>query len=148
MKNLTFSESTISLLWIKIIARNSGLSCVKTWPTIIYLIKVSNRNIRKRREICSKWTKKAPERRQWRLLGLLNLFFENISNLFLVFLWLKLSMHLFACNSLQSRRSTDLHDVLERSFYVWKDFRKNHLGWLVLWYILPILWNEVSFQGM
>ena len=35
----------------------------------IYLYKVSNRNSRKRCEICSKNTIKAPERRQWRRSG-------------------------------------------------------------------------------
>ena len=34
----------------------------------IFLLKVNNRNTRKRCEICSKLTIKIPERRQWRLL--------------------------------------------------------------------------------
>ena len=33
----------------------------------IYLLKVNNRNTRRRCEICSKLTKKTPERRQWRV---------------------------------------------------------------------------------
>ena len=54
-------------------------------PANIYLVKVNNRNTRKRCEICSKLTIKTPERRQLRVfIGN----FEYISHLFLVFLWL------------------------------------------------------------
>ena len=35
-------------------------------PASIYLLKVNNRNIRKSRETCSKFTVKTPEQRQWR----------------------------------------------------------------------------------
>ena len=54
-------------------------------PTNIYLFKVSNRNIRKRCEICSELTIKIPERRQWRRSDvlLLNL---NIFHTFFYFL--------------------------------------------------------------
>ena len=37
------------------------------YPVGIYLLKVNNRNSRKRCEICSKLTIKTPERRHWRL---------------------------------------------------------------------------------
>ena len=37
-------------------------------PTSMYLFKVSNKNTRKRCEICSKLTIKTPERRQWLVL--------------------------------------------------------------------------------
>ena len=40
-------------------------------PANIYLLKVNNRNTRKRCEICSKLTIKTPERRQWRRSSLL-----------------------------------------------------------------------------
>ena len=36
-------------------------------PVGIYLLKVNNRNTRRRYEICSKLTIKIPERRQWYL---------------------------------------------------------------------------------
>ena len=38
---------------------------VKAHPAGIYLLKVNNRNIRARCEICSKLTIKTPERRHW-----------------------------------------------------------------------------------
>ena len=40
-------------------------------PANIYLLKVNNRNTRKRCETCSKLTIKTPERRQWRRSSLL-----------------------------------------------------------------------------
>ena len=51
-------------------------------PADIYLLKVHNRNIRKRCEICSKLTIKIPERRQWRRSGIFIVNFEHISHLF------------------------------------------------------------------
>ena len=59
---------------------------VSSQPTF-YLFK-SNRNIRKRCEICSKLTIKTPERRQLRRLGV----FEHVSHFLLVFLLLTLNM--------------------------------------------------------
>ena len=59
---------------------------VSSQPTF-YLFK-SNRNIRKRCEICSKLTMKTPERRQLRGLGV----FEHVSHFLLVFLLLTLNM--------------------------------------------------------
>ena len=59
---------------------------VSSQPTF-YLFK-SNRNIRKRCEICSKLTIKTPERRQLRVLGV----FEHVSHFLLVFLLLTLNM--------------------------------------------------------
>ena len=61
------------------------------FPANIYLLKVRNWNIRKRCEICSKLTIKAPERRQWRHSGVLIVNFEHISHFFLVFLLLLLT---------------------------------------------------------
>ena len=40
---------------------------LRSFPDNIYLFKVNNRSTRKRCEICSKLTIKAPERRQWLL---------------------------------------------------------------------------------
>ena len=51
-----------------------------------FLLKVNNRNSRKRCEICSKLTKKKLERRQW-CSGVFIVNFEHISHLVLVFLW-------------------------------------------------------------
>ena len=48
----------------------------------IYLLKVNNRNIRRRCEICSKLITKTPERRQWHDCGVFIVNFEHISHLF------------------------------------------------------------------
>ena len=60
-------------------------------PAGIYLLKVNNRNIRTRCEICSKVTIKTPEQRHWRRSGVFIVNFEHISHLVLVFLLLTLS---------------------------------------------------------
>ena len=60
-------------------------------PANIYLLKVNNRNIKKRYEICSLLTVKTPQRCQWHLSGILIVNFENISHLFLVFILLTLN---------------------------------------------------------
>ena len=44
------------------------LIIIRLYPVNIYLFKVSNRNTRKRSEICSKSTIKTPKRHQWHLL--------------------------------------------------------------------------------
>ena len=54
-------------------------------PDSIYLLKVNNRNIRKRCDICSKLTIKTPERRLWRRSGVFIVNFEHISHLFYYF---------------------------------------------------------------
>ena len=60
-------------------------------PANIYLLKVNNRNTRKRSEICSKVTIKTPERRQWRRSGVFIVNFKYISHLFLVLSMLTLN---------------------------------------------------------
>ena len=57
----------------------------------IYLLKVNNRNTRKRCEICPKLTKKTPERCR-RRFGVFIVDFEHISHLVLVFPLLTLNM--------------------------------------------------------
>ena len=54
-------------------------------PAKIYLFKDSNRNTRKRCEICSKLTVKTPEWRQWRRSGVFIVNFKHVVDLFLVF---------------------------------------------------------------
>ena len=58
------------------------------YPAGIYLLKVNNRNNRKRRETCSKLTIRTTERRQWRRrrFSVFIVNFEHISHLSLVFL--------------------------------------------------------------
>ena len=66
-------------------------------PAGIYLLKISNRNTRKRCEICLKLTKKTPERRR-RRSGLFIVNIEHILHLNLVFLLLTLNKQLSARN--------------------------------------------------
>ena len=54
-------------------------------PANFYLLKVNNRNAETRCEICSKLTRKTPERRQWHRSGVFIVNFERISHLVLVF---------------------------------------------------------------
>ena len=61
-------------------------------PAGIYMLKVNNRNTKTRREICSKLTRKIPERRHWRRSVIFIVNFEHISHLVLVFLLLTLNM--------------------------------------------------------
>ena len=60
-------------------------------PAIINLFKVNNRNTRKRCEICSKVTIKAPERRQCHRSSVCIVNFEHISYLSLLFSYLTLN---------------------------------------------------------
>ena len=62
-----------------------------TNPAGNYMFKVNNRNTTARCEICSKLTKKTPERRQWRHSRVFIVNFEYISHLALVLLLLTLS---------------------------------------------------------
>ena len=57
----------------------------------IYLLKVTNRNTRKRCKTCSKLTIKTPQRRHWQRSGVFIVNFEHISHLVLVFLYLALN---------------------------------------------------------
>ena len=62
------------------------------FPAGIYRLKVNNRNIRTRYEICLKLIIKIPEGRHWRRSGIFIVNFEHISHLALVFLLLTLNM--------------------------------------------------------
>ena len=64
------------------------------FPAGIYLLKVNNRNTRRRCEMCSKLTIKNPEQHHWRRSGVFILNFEYISHLVLVFLLITLNMYL------------------------------------------------------
>ena len=48
--------------------------CIKGFPANIYLLKVNNRNTKKRCVMCSKLTSKTPEQRQWHILQLVIVF--------------------------------------------------------------------------
>ena len=57
----------------------------------IYLFKINNRKTRTRWEICSKLTVKTRVWRLWSRSAVFIVNFKHVSNLFLLFLWLKLS---------------------------------------------------------
>ena len=63
---------------------------IREFSAGIYLLKVNNKNTRKRCEICSNLTIKTPERRQCDGVFIVN--FEHISHLVLLFLLLTSNM--------------------------------------------------------
>ena len=65
------------------------------YPAGIYLLKINNRNTRKRCEICSKLIMKTPERRHWRHSGVFIVNFEHVSRLTLVFFCVFVFVFLF-----------------------------------------------------
>ena len=54
-------------------------------PVNKYMLEVNNKNIREKCEFCSKLSIKSPERCEWRRLGVFNVNYEHISQIFLVF---------------------------------------------------------------
>ena len=70
----------------------NGLEADEENPVGIYLLKINNRNTRKRCEIGSKLTTKIPEGRHWRRSDIFIVNFERIPHLFLVSLLLTLNM--------------------------------------------------------
>ena len=54
----------------------------QSFPANIYVLKVNNRNTRKRCEICSKLTIKIPEQRHWRRSTVFTVNLEHVSHLF------------------------------------------------------------------
>ena len=65
--------------------------CLHLPSLSICLLKVNDRNIRTRCEICSKLTIKTPERCQWHCSGVFIINFDHISHFVLVFLLLTLT---------------------------------------------------------
>ena len=72
----------------------------------IYLLKVNNRNTRKRCETCLKLTMKTAEQRQWCCSSVLIINFEHMLHLFLVFLLSTLNKLLLSRWSLLAIRLT------------------------------------------
>ena len=66
------------------------------YPVDVYLFKGNIKNIRKRCEICSKLTVKAPERRNWSPSGVFIVNLQHISHVLLVFLLLNLNNKMLA----------------------------------------------------
>ena len=119
-------------------------------PVGIYLLKVSNRNIREMCEICSKLTIKTPGRRQWRCFGVFIVNFEHILHLVLVFLLLTLNMQLPAGKVIHKCRLFLRYLRLGifaswpfGSFVNWSGISggiyTEHLWWLLLYFCIKFL---------
>ena len=61
------------------LSERSNYIMIRHIPIGIYLLKVNDRNTRKRFEICSKLTKKTPERCHWRRSSVFIVKFEHNS---------------------------------------------------------------------
>ena len=81
--NFLYREHIWRLLLNMLLASFEYLTSKTTTPASIYLLKVSNRNIRKRFETCLKLAIKKLEWQQWRRFGVFIVSFENIPHLFL-----------------------------------------------------------------
>ena len=68
-----------------------ALKYLGQFPADIFLFKVNNRNTRTMHEFYSKFTMKTPERRQWRRSNVFIVYFEQISCIVLVFLFITLN---------------------------------------------------------
>ena len=81
--NFLYREHIWRLLLNMLLASFEYLTSKTTTPANIYLFKVSNRNIRKRFEMCLKLAIKKPEWQQWRCFGVFIVSFEHIPHPFL-----------------------------------------------------------------
>ena len=89
---IEFPRWTIDVITIIIQRRVTHFWRLKRFLAGIYLLKVNNRNIRKKYEICSKLTANTPERLHWNRSSVLIVNLEHTSNLILAFLLLTLNM--------------------------------------------------------
>ena len=89
---IEFPRWTIDVITIIIQRRVTHFWRLKRFLAGIYLLKVNNRNIRKKYEICSKLTANTPERLHWNRSSVFIVNLEHTSNLILAFLLLTLNM--------------------------------------------------------
>ena len=89
---IEFPRWTIDVITIIIQSRVTHFWRLKRFLADIYLLKVNNRNIRKKYEICSKLTANTPERLHWNRSSVFIVNLEHTSNLILAFLLLTLNM--------------------------------------------------------
>ena len=85
-----FRFRCLAVFWICLC--NLFQNILQWYPVGIYLLRLNNKNTRTRCEICSKLTRKTPERRHWRRSGVFIFNSEQISHLVLVFLELTLNI--------------------------------------------------------
>ena len=102
--NLSLSQRLL-LKICEILRVNTPDFFIATFQRTNYLLKVnnqlfqvSNTSTTWKCQICSKLTRKTPERRHWRLSGVFVVNLKHISHLFVVFVLLTLIMYLFAGN--------------------------------------------------
>ena len=84
----TFFKYSFGDWWLSLYSKPTVESCFGKYPVNIYLLKINNRNTRKRCQKCLKLTIKTPERRHWYRFGVFIVNFEHISHLFVVSLLL------------------------------------------------------------
>ena len=87
-----FPRWTIDVITIIIQKRVTHFWRLKCFLAGIYLLKVNNRNTRKKYEICSKLTTNTPERLHWNRSSVFIVNLEHTSHLILAFLLLTLNM--------------------------------------------------------
>ena len=88
MKVETF-QAQITILKMTFFKKEGDLGSLLSnlsFPSNKYMLKLNNRNTRRRSKICSKFAIKTPGGTHWRRSGLFIVNFEHISHLFLVFL--------------------------------------------------------------
>ena len=88
----SFFWSIFSCIWTRKISVFTNFIQPLKAITSILMLKVNNRDARKRCEICSKLTIKTPEQRHWRRSGVFIGNFEYISQVLLVLLLLNLNI--------------------------------------------------------
>ena len=87
-----FPRWNIDVITIIIQKRVTHFWRLKCFLAGIYLLKVNNRNTRKKYEICSKLTTNTPERLHWNRSSVFIVNLEHTSHLILAFLLLTLNM--------------------------------------------------------
>ena len=89
----------------------------------IYLLKVNNKNTRKRCEICSKLTIKTPERRHWCRSGAFILDFEQVIVSWAVHRWM-LEISNLRCTNTSTCKAKSTRDILNKIISTGITFRK------------------------
>ena len=86
----------------------------------IFLVQSPQWNTRRKCEICSKLTIKTPEQRHWRCSGVLNVNFEHVSHLFLMFLLYNFcpgNIYLFKVNNENTKKRCEISSNLTLVYF-------------------------------
>ena len=90
------------------------------FPAKIFLVQSPQWNTRRKCEICSKLTIKTPEQRHWRCSGVLNVNFEHVSHLFLMFLLYNFcpgNIYLFKVNNENTKKRCEISSNLTLVYF-------------------------------